>query len=81
VALRIIHDLNVYHRMDAEIILESEALSSLSAGSWSDGNIVYVGKPAKLVHRILGNKQTLFGVTATSGLSLRGQPLDNGCCM
>jgi hypothetical protein len=67
--------------MDAEIVLESEALPLLSAGSWSDGNIVYIGKPSsKLVQRVLGDKMTPFEVT-TSGLGLKSQALDHGCCM
>jgi hypothetical protein len=77
VALRIAHDLNVYHRLDAEIILESEALLLLNAGPWPDGNIVFIGSPSsKFVQTILDGRKTPFEVTS-SGLSLNGRELDN----
>lgn len=80
VALRIIHDLNVYHRLDAEIVLESEALPLLGAGSWPDGNIVFIGKHSSdLVRRVLRKRRTLFEVTTTSGLRLHDQNLANDC--
>jgi len=79
-ALRIAHDLNVHHRLDAEIVLESEALPLLDAGPWSDGNIVFIGKPSsEFVRRVLEDQKTPFGVA--SGLRLKSQALDNGCCM
>jgi hypothetical protein len=82
VALRIAHDLNVHHRLDAEIVLESEVLPLLGAESWSDGNIVFIGKPSsELVQSVLEDKRTPFEVTTTSGLGLKNQALDNGCCM
>ena len=34
------HDLNTYHRIDAEIVNESEALVHSQIGSWADGNII-----------------------------------------
>ena len=81
VALRIAHDLNVYHRLDAEIVLESEVLPSLGLGSWSEGNIVFIGKPSSvLVQRVLGDEKTPFEARV-SGLGLNNQALGNGTCM
>lgn len=80
-ALRIAHDLNVHHRLDAEIVRESEALSLFLEGLWSPGNVVFIGTPySELVKRILADKKTSFEV-ATTGLVLRDQALDNSCCM
>jgi hypothetical protein len=82
VALRIAHDMNVHHRLDAEIVLESEALPLLAAGPWSNGNIVYIGKPSStFVRSVLAEKKTSFGFTATSALELKNEALDGSCCM
>jgi len=79
VALRIAHDLNVHHRLDAEILLESEVLPLSGLDSWSEGNIVFIGKPSSvLVQRILGDKKTPFE-TRVSSLGLNDQALDSGC--
>ena len=81
VALRIAHDLNVHHRLDAEILLESEVLPLLGLDSWSESNIVFIGKPSStLVQQVLGDKKTPFEARV-SGLGLNNQALNNDCCM
>lgn len=43
VALRIAHDLHLYHKLDSEIVTESVALHRSQHGSWTAGNIVFIG--------------------------------------
>lgn len=47
-ALRIAHILHSYHRLDSVIITEDEALAKTHSASWSNGNIVVIGKPSSL---------------------------------
>lgn len=58
-ALRIAHDLNAYHRIDAEIVDESEALARSQIGSWSDGNIIFIGTSSSpFVEAVIEEKRT-----------------------
>ena len=43
VALRIAHDLHLYHKLDSEIITESVALLRSQHGTWPTGNVVFIG--------------------------------------
>ena len=43
VALRIAHDLHLYHKLDSEIITESVALHRSQHRSWPAGNVVFIG--------------------------------------
>ena len=43
VALRIAHDLHLYHKLDSEIITESVALHRSQHGTWPAGNVVFIG--------------------------------------
>ncbi|KAJ7043274.1 hypothetical protein C8F04DRAFT_1074310 [Mycena alexandri] len=59
-ALRIAHDLNVYHRLDAEIILGYEAFQDQLA-SGITGNILIIGDAASpALAKLLENPQTSF---------------------
>jgi hypothetical protein len=55
VALRIAHDLHLYHKIDSEIITESVALHRSQHGTWPAGNVVFIGTAssqfAKLILR------------------------------
>lgn len=78
VALRIAHDLNLYHRLDAEIILESKALSLLEGERLPCSNLVFIGTPASsFAWMVLDSQQTPFGITKSSFLELNGQTLDD----
>jgi hypothetical protein len=58
-ALRIAHDLNAYHRIDAEIVNESEALVRSQMGSWADGNIIFIGTSSSpFVEAVIEKKRT-----------------------
>jgi len=43
VALRIAHDLHLYHKLDSEIITESVALRRSQHRTWPAGNVVFIG--------------------------------------
>jgi len=45
IALRLAHALHIYHRLDAEIITEQEALQRTEEKGWTSGNIVFIGSP------------------------------------
>jgi hypothetical protein len=56
-ALRLAHDLNLYHRLDSSIILSSEAVTA-SAETLNQGNVVAIGNDASLVLRQRGGPWT-----------------------
>ncbi|KAF8894431.1 hypothetical protein BD779DRAFT_1501027 [Infundibulicybe gibba] len=61
VALRISHDLSLYHRLDSHIMRNSEALTQLSTGSLPSGNIVVLGNPSmSFIRKILARNETSF---------------------
>jgi len=43
VALRVAHDLHLYHKLDSEIITESVALHRSKHRSWPAGNVIFIG--------------------------------------
>ncbi|KAJ7871501.1 hypothetical protein B0H14DRAFT_3570057 [Mycena olivaceomarginata] len=60
-ALRIAHDLNAYHRLDAEIILGNEAFQDRLADSSATGNILIIGNTASpSLASLLGKQRTPF---------------------
>ena len=76
VALRIVHDLHNYHRLDAEIISGTDALRRRSRGELGKGNIVVVGHPQEAFAAcILSQRKTPFGVQEGS-LTLNGMEVD-----
>lgn len=59
VALRAAHDLNAYHRIDAEIVTDSEALMRSRTSSWADGNIIFIGTSSSpFVRAVIEEKRT-----------------------
>lgn len=76
VALRIAHELNTYHRLDAEIMQSAEALQDLEASALNEGNIVVIGNSSSpFVHWTLNQKKTPFQLNH-SQLALNGLTLN-----
>lgn len=62
-ALRLAHDCLLYHRLDTEILLESDALRLMEEDHLPCGNIIYFGYPSSIfASKILGKKETGFEV-------------------
>ena len=84
VAHRIAHDLDVYHKLDAEIVADGAALQRLGAGELGPGNVVVVGmggsgdaaSEGRFARQVLGLGKTAFGMDDGAVLTLRGQRLD-----
>lgn len=73
IALRIAHDLQIYHRLDAAILTESEASSLMEETFGLKGNIVVIGSPSsKLASDILRTRRTAFESNGYQ-LTLNGQ--------
>ena len=63
VALRIAHDLHLYHKLDSEIITESVALRRSQHGTWPAGNVVFIGTASsQFAKLILQEGQTSFQI-------------------
>ena len=76
-ALRLSHDLLLYHRLDVRIILESDALRVMGTNGFPSGNIVYIGHPSTtFVRTNLDKKETSFEMR-NSSLALSGHILDD----
>ncbi|THH15894.1 hypothetical protein EW146_g4658 [Bondarzewia mesenterica] len=82
VAYRIAHDLDVYHKLDAEIVTDETALGRLEKGELGPGNIVVVAATdseelGPFARTILGQGRTVFsaGEDGTT-LKWRGRSLD-----
>ncbi|KAG6874319.1 hypothetical protein C0995_001544 [Termitomyces sp. Mi166 len=77
VALRLAHDLHIYHRLDSEILPESEAQMRLQDGRLPPGNLVFIGKQSSVFPQaLLAEKRTPFEVKGNV-LELNGQALDD----
>ncbi|KAH9946364.1 uncharacterized protein BXZ73DRAFT_37690 [Epithele typhae] len=76
-ALRIAHDLNIYHKLDAEIIDDDEATRRLRDGQLGAGNIAVlsIGATGPFATALLEQKKTPFELE-DGVLSLRGRKLD-----
>ncbi|KII88901.1 hypothetical protein PLICRDRAFT_175154 [Plicaturopsis crispa FD-325 SS-3] len=75
VALRIAHDLDIYHRLDAEIIQSSVALQRLQDGlSLGPGNVIVIGNHP-FSQSILKHPRTPFSLR-DSTLTLRRRQFD-----
>ena len=58
-ALRLAHVLQLYHRLDSEIIAEDEAHTRTASDSWRNGNIIFIGPPrSPFAKGILGQRRT-----------------------
>lgn len=72
-ALRLAHDLDVYHKLDAEIIDAHEAQDRLDKGTLGQGNLVIIGGAANVfTHRLLRQNATPFSFSDEQ-LHLRGR--------
>ncbi|KAI0698480.1 hypothetical protein BC835DRAFT_1268955 [Cytidiella melzeri] len=77
-AVRLAHDLDVYHKLFAEIMDAPEALTRLDSGSLGEANIVVIGGPENsFTRRILHESPTPFKLVEDS-LTLRDRPLAKG---
>ncbi|KAL1947537.1 hypothetical protein VTO73DRAFT_13261 [Trametes versicolor] len=76
-ALRLAHNLNVYHRLDAEIIDVKEASRRLDGSSLSPGNVVVLeqGSLSSFAKSILGKAETPFQMRGDT-LELQGRLLN-----
>jgi hypothetical protein len=76
VALRIAHDLNAYHRLDAEIILGHESFRERLVDSTTIGNILIIGDAASpSLAKLLENPHTPFR-SENNVLTLKDATLD-----
>jgi hypothetical protein len=69
-ALRLAHDLNLYHRLDSSIILSSEAVTAPEE-TLNQGNVVVIGNDASLALRQRGGPWTF--APSFSALLARGR--------
>lgn len=66
VALRIAHDLHLYHKLDSEIITESVALHRSQHGSWPAGNVVFIGTASsQFAKLVLQEGKTSFQIVGS----------------
>lgn len=74
-AIRMAHDLDVYHKLDAEIIDSSEAIDRLDKGALGQGNIVTIGGVNNnFTCQLLEKGATPFSLSS-EGLLLHGRPI------
>jgi hypothetical protein len=77
-AVRIAHDLDMYHKLSAEILTASEALSRLDSGTLGTGNIVTIGGSDNTFTRhILDTSPTSFRLLNNT-LAFRERILQKG---
>ena len=76
-ALRISHDLLTYHKLDAEIINDDEAMRRYQTGNFGTGNIVIMDGPNKTSFGrwLLDQNMTDIRRAGTGGLTLNNTPL------
>lgn len=75
-ALRIVHDLDAYLRLDSEIIDDDEAMQRLQTNALGQGNIVVLGGPqSRFFEHIIQQKKTPVSI-AKGVLSIGGRPID-----
>jgi hypothetical protein len=76
-ALRISHDLLTYHKLDAEIINDDEAMRRYQTGNFGTGNIVIMDGPNKTSFGrwLLDQNMTDIRRAETGGLTLNNTPL------
>ncbi|KAF8803609.1 hypothetical protein BYT27DRAFT_7109472 [Phlegmacium glaucopus] len=66
VALRIAHDLHLYHKLDTEIITESVALHRSQSGTWPAGNVVFIGTASsQFAKLVLQEGKTSFQIVGS----------------
>ena len=75
--MRIAHSLDIYHKLDAEIVDDQEAAERLRDGTLGAGNVVVlgIGQLSGFAKDLLAQGSTPF-TTRGGGLALRGRSLD-----
>jgi len=74
-ATRVVHDLNLFHKLDAQIIFEEEASYSEDFNFAVGGNVVYVGNlTSSYIRKIIQKGKTPFKLEG-SQLYLNGTPV------
>jgi hypothetical protein len=74
-ALRLAHTLNVYHKLDVDIVDSAEALRDIHDGTFTPGNVIAIGDTqVPLIQQLLAEKRTPFQIDGMS-LSVNGRPL------
>lgn len=74
-ALRMVHSLNVYHKLDAEIIDDGEAVRRFNTGVLELANIIILGDPSSAYFQsVLHHAKTAF-VLKNQDLHLKGRLL------
>ena len=74
-ALRLAHTLNVYHKLDVDIVDSAEALKNIRDGTLTPGNVIAIGDTeTPLIRHLLAEKRTPFQIDGTS-LYVNGRPL------
>ncbi|OSD02781.1 hypothetical protein PYCCODRAFT_1495213 [Trametes coccinea BRFM310] len=74
VALRLAHNLNVYLKVDADIIDDEEAKRNMGNSSFGSGNMIVLGL-SNFARTVLNERKTAFGVV-DGALSLKGRLLN-----
>ena len=79
-AQRLANDLLVYHKFDAEIVLETEYVETRGVTRTDIGNIIVIGSPSgQYIRRCLTKRRTAFSIEdgddGSPVLQLRGQTL------
>ncbi|KAL7283150.1 hypothetical protein ACG7TL_002576 [Trametes sanguinea] len=74
VALRLAHNLNVYLKVDADIIDDEEAKRNMENSSFGSGNMIVLGL-SNFARTVLNERKTAFGVV-DGALSLKGRLLN-----
>jgi hypothetical protein len=77
IALRIAHDLNVYHKLDGEIIRSSEAMRRVKENRLNIGNIVVIRDPQSSFSQWCFNQKTSVFDISTTPPQLNGRPLND----
>jgi hypothetical protein len=77
VALRLAHDLNVYHKLDSEIIQSSEAMQRAKTNCLSVGNMVVIGDFRSPFSQWCFSRQASAFDFGISPPRLNGQALDD----
>jgi len=79
-AVRIAHILDVYHKLDVEILTDAEALTRLTKDMLSEGNLVIIGMSRNLFAReLLSWGRTEFGIDGETS-TFRGIRLKERSC-
>ncbi|KAF8644122.1 hypothetical protein AX16_008651 [Volvariella volvacea WC 439] len=76
IALRLIHDLSAYHRLDSQLLYSSELLANVGTPRINiDGNVVYIGRPNDTFAQYMLTRTRTGVMTSPDGqLVISGRP-------